>query len=100
MGGYIDNFTVRDKAEVAASRHTSACRCHSRTTGSVAGHNPTDLAPLPADLALILLHPDVGVHTLAADQLEVAVPPVGLLLLQCIHHSEVILWAPTRLGTN
>ena len=99
MGGYTAGFTVCDKAEVAASRHTLACRCPNRSTGLVAGHNPTDLAPLPADLALILLHPDVGVHTLAADQLKVAVAPVDLLLLQRIHHSKVIFWAPARLGT-
>ena len=98
-GSHTDGFTIHNKAVVAAGRHTAAYKCHNRTTGTAADRDPTDLAPLPANLALILLHPDVSVHTLAADQLKVAVPPIGLLLLQCIHHSKVILWTPTRTGT-
>ena len=53
-----------------------------------------DLLPFPADLALVLLHPDVCVHALAADQLKVAVPPICLLVFQRVHHCKVVFGAP------
>ena len=53
-----------------------------------------DLAPLPADLALVLLDLDICIHTLAAEQLKVAVAAISLLLLQGIHHCKVVLGAP------
>lgn len=63
--------------------------------GVLQGHS-TDLAPLPANLALVLLHSDIGVHALAADQLKVTVPPIGLLVLQGVHYCKVVLGAPNR----
>ena len=54
----------------------------------------TDLLPFPTDLALILLDPDIGVYTLAADQLKVAVAPISLLVLQRVHNCKVILGTP------
>ena len=53
-----------------------------------------DLLPLPANLALVLLDPDVGVYTLAADQLKVAVAPISLLVFQRIHHCKIVLGTP------
>lgn len=55
-----------------------------------------DLTPLPADLALVLLDLDICIHTLAAEQLKVAVAAVSLLLLQGIHHCKVVLGAPAH----
>ena len=52
------------------------------------------LLPLPANLALVLLDPDIGVHALAADQLKVAEPAISLLNFQIIHHCKVIFWTP------
>ena len=54
------------------------------------------LAPLPADLALILLDFDICVDTLAADQLKMAEPPVGFPVLQSIHYCKIVLWAPEQ----
>ena len=54
-----------------------------------------DLLPLPADLALVLLHSDIRVHTLAADQLKMAVAAIGLFLLKGIHDSKVLFGTPT-----
>ena len=53
-----------------------------------------DLLPLPADLALVLLHPDISVDALAADELKVAVPPISLFVLQRVHNSKVVLGTP------
>ena len=53
-----------------------------------------DLLPLPADLTLVLLDPDIGVDTLAADQLKVAVAPISLLVFQRVHHCKIVLGTP------
>lgn len=53
-----------------------------------------DLFPLPADLALVLLNPDIGVYTLATDQLKVAIAPISLLVFQRVHHRKIVLRTP------
>lgn len=52
------------------------------------------LAPLPADLALVLLDLHICVDTFAAQQLKVAVASISLLLLQCIYHCKVVFGTP------
>ena len=42
----------------------------------------TDLLPLPTDLTLVLLDPDICVDAFAADQLKVAVASISFLVLQ------------------
>ena len=48
------------------------------------------LAELPADLVLVLLHAHVGVHALAADQLEVRVPAIRQPLLHGVEDGKVL----------
>lgn len=58
-----------------------------------------DLLPLPTDLALVLLDPDIGIDTLAADQLKVAVAPISLLVLQSIYDCKIVFGTPASNST-
>ena len=52
--------------------------------------NKRHLAPFPADLVLVLLHPDVSVDTFAAHQLKVGVATIRLQILGLINDPEVL----------
>ena len=52
------------------------------------------LLPLPADLVLVALELDIGVHTSAADELEVRAPPIRLRGFQAVIDRKIMPRAP------
>ena len=56
------------------------------------------LAPLPADLVLVLLHSHVRVHRLAQHQLQVGNPPIRLHLLHLVKDGKVLARVAASVG--
>ena len=74
------------------------CYCNTANNRLSVSHEQTkysdqlgpNLAPLEADLVLVLLHPHVGVDAAAADEFKVRESPIRLDHLDAVDNSEIV----------